>query len=357
MIAEFVCTRSIHLEWTGTGVAQALLMTSYSQGQAGSHRPLRSLVDAGRFREALAQYFQSADAGTTTTPQCRMLAAHAAARIGEFEVSARLTTAAHADFEQLQDFDGMLESSHLLGTIAFERGKIREAERHFLSVAHLAEGAGKPRYVARSALHLGNIWALRGEYDRAASLHQRALDVYEQIDDVRGIAEACHALATSLRESGISAEAGEYAMRAVQAAERAGASGLVAMTLLGRAALTLEWEEFDCALEDIHRAELLAWSEGNEPQRLDAERLTALIALRRGDPSEAHRRACRVYVRAAEAQFALLAADSRAVAAQALKALGRHTEAVAAREAATVAFRSLGASGRIAHLARIWESM
>jgi tetratricopeptide (TPR) repeat protein len=286
-----------------------------------------------------------------------MLAAQAAARIGEFEVSTRLTNAALADFEHLQDFDGMLESSHLLGAIAFERGRIREAERRFLAVAHLAEGAGKPGYVARSALALGRVSHLRGEYNRAASLHQRALDVSEQIDDVRGIAEACHLLGTSLREAGDGAEAGGYAMRAVEAAERAGAPGLLAMTLLGRAALKLAWDEFDCALEDIHRAELLAWSEGNEPHRLEAERLTALIALRRGDPVEAHRRACRVCVRAADAQLALLAADARAIVSQALKAMGRHTEAVAAREAATVAFRSLGAAGRMAHLAKAWESL
>ena len=332
-------------------------MTAYSQGRAESQLPLQSLVDAGRFREALTQYFQLTDAGASSTPHCRMLAAQAAARIGEFEVSARLSSGAHADFEHAHDIDGMLESSFLMGTIAFERGKIREAERLFAVVAQQAEGAGKPRFVARSALALGNVAGLRGDHDRAGSLHQRALDVYEQVDDVRGIAEACHALSVSLREAGLDTEAGGYALRAVEWAERTGESGLVAMALLGRAALKIDAAEYDCALEDIHRAELLAWSEGNEPQRLEAERLTALVALLRGDPADAHRRASRVYLRAAEAQFALLAADSRSLAAQALKVLGRHTEAVAAREAATVAFRALGATGRLARLTQGWESI
>jgi len=64
-----------------------------------------------------------------------------------------------------------------------------------------------------------------------------------------------------------------------------------------------------------------------------------------------------VQSRASEAQFALLAAEGRSLAALALKALGRHTEAVGAREAATVAFKTLGATGHLTRLAREWESI
>lgn len=332
-------------------------MTSYSQGRTGSQRPLRNLVDTGRFREALSQYFQSTERAGSATPQCRLLAAQAAARIGEFEVSARLATAAQAEFERLQDLEGLLEATNLLGAIAFERGRIRDAERHFSAVATLAEGQGKPHFVARSANNLGGVAALRGDHRRAASFYQRALDVCEECGETRGMAEACHHLAVVLRESGRPAEAAEYANRAIETAERVGESGLIALTLLGRAALWIASIDYDRALEDIHRAELLAWAEGNEPHRLEAERLYALMALRRDDPVEAHRRAAVVQIRAAEAQLALLSADARSVAALALKALGRHTEAVAAHEAVTVAFRSLGATGRLERLAREWDSI
>ena len=286
-----------------------------------------------------------------------MLAAQAAARLGEFEVSARLTATARQEFETADDIDGMLESSNLLGAIAFERGRIRDAEKHFTTVATLAEAHGRARFTARSANNLGSVANLRGNSGPACAMYQRALEVYEMVGDVRGIAETCHNLSLGLRESGALTAAWESSLRAVENAEQVGDPGLIALTLLGRAEVSIESRSYDDALNDIRRAELLAWAEGNEPHRLEAERLSALVDLRRGDPAEAHRRASLVQSRASEAQFALLAAEGRALAALALKALGRHTEAVGAREAATVAFRTLGATGHLARLAREWESI
>lgn len=332
-------------------------MTSSSHSLGGNQRPLRSLIDAGRFREALSQYFRSTDSAGSATPHCRLLVAQAAARIGEFEVSARLTTSARQEFEIADDVDGVLESSNLLGAIAFERGKIKDAEKHFTTVATLAEARGRARFTARSANNLGSVASLRGNPVPACAHYQRALEVYETVGDMRGIAETCHNLSLGLRESGALAAALESSLRAVQSAEQVGDPGLIALTLLGRAELSIESSSYEDALEDIRRAELLAWAEGNEPHRLEAERLSALIALRRGDAAEAHRRASLVQARASEAQFALLAAKGRSLAALALKALGRHTEAVGAREAATVALRSLGATGHLARLAKDWDGI
>lgn len=314
-------------------------------------------MEAGRFREALSHYFESSDSTGKTTPQIRMLAAQAAARLGEFEVSARLTASARQEFEIADDVDGILESSNLLGAIAFERGRIRDAERHFTAVATLAETHGRARFAARSANNLGSIASLRGNSVPACALHQRALGVYEAIGDMRGIAETCHNMALGLRESGALDRAWESSGRAVECAEQVGDPGLIALTLLGRAELSIESASYDEAMGDIERAELLAWAEGNEPHRLEAARLSALVALRRGNAEEAYRGASLVQARASEAQFALLAAEGRSLAALALKALGRHTEAVGAREAATVAFRTLGATAHLARLSREWESI
>jgi len=332
-------------------------MSTQGQGHAGNQRPLRNLVDAGRFREALSHYFQSTDSTGSATPQCRLLAAQAAARIGEFEVSTRLTTSARQEFETADDVDGILESCNLLGAIAFERGRIRDAEKHFTAAATLAEAHGRARYAARSANNLGSVANLRGDSVPACALYRHALEVYKTVGDPRGIAETSHNLSLGLRESGALAAARESSIRAVQSAEQVGDPGLIALTLLGRAEVSIASGSDQEALDDIHRAELLAWAEGNEPHRLEAERLYALVALRQGDAAEAHRRASLVLARAAEAQFALLAAEARSLAALALKALGRHTEAVGAREAATVAFGSLGAAGHLARFARDWESI
>lgn len=332
-------------------------MTHHAQGRDVEHAPLRGLVQSGRFREALAHYFESADSTGTTTPQSRLLAAQAAARIGEFEVSARLTASARAAFESADDVDGLLEATNLLGAIAFERGKIRDADKHFTAVADLAERHGRARFTARGANNLGNVAGLRGEPGIACGYYQRALEVFEMLGDTRGLAETCHNLALELHKAGAEAAAREANQRAVESAELVGESGLMALTLLGRAELRIECGALEDAREDIVRAERLAWDEGLEPHRLEAERLLAVIALRSGDAAEAHRRAALVQARAADAQLAVLAAEARSLAALALKALGRHTEAVASRDVATVALRTLGASGHLARLSRDWESI
>lgn len=332
-------------------------MTHHAQGREVEQASLRGLVQSGRFREALAHYFRSADSTGSATPQSRLLAAQAAARIGEFEVSARLTASARAAFESAEDVDGLLEATNLLGAIAFERGKIKDADKHFAAVADLAERHGRARFTARGANNLGNVASLRGEQGIACGFYQRALEVFEMLGDTRGIAEACHNMALELHRAGAQAPAREANHRAVESARMVGEGSLIALTLLGRAELRIECGALEDAREDIERAERLAWDDGNEPRRLEAERLLAVIALRSGDPAEAHRRAALVQARAAEAQLAVLAAEARSVTALALKALGRHTEAVASRDVATVALRSLGASGHLARLAKDWESI
>jgi tetratricopeptide (TPR) repeat protein len=332
-------------------------MTHYAQGREVEYAPLQALVQSGRFREALAHYFRSADSTGSATPQSRLLAAQAAARIGEFEVSARLAASARAAFESADDVDGLLEATSLLGAIAFGRGKIKDAEKHFAAVADLAERHGRARFTARGATNLGNIASLRGEPEIARGFYQRGLEVFEMLGDARGIAETCHDLALELYKAGALALAREANQRAVERAEQVGEAGLIALTLLGRAELRIESGALEDAREDIERAERLAWDEGNQPHRLEGERLLAVIALRSGDPAEAYRLAALVHARAAEAQFAVLAAEARSLAALALKALGRHTEAVASRDVATVALRSLGASGHLARLSRDWESI
>jgi tetratricopeptide (TPR) repeat protein len=332
-------------------------MTDSVQGGDVELTPLRGLVQAGRFREALAHYFRAADSSGSATPQSRLLAAQAAARIGEFEVSARLTASARVAFESAGDVDGLLEATNLLGAIAFERGKIKEAEKHWAAVAELAERYGRARFTARGAHNLGDIASLRGEPGIACGFYQRSLEIFELLGDTRGIAEACHDLALELLRTGAHSAAQEANHRALGSAEQAGEPGLLALVLLGRAQLRIEAGALEQAREDLQRAEHLAWDEGNEPHRLESERLLAMIALRSGDLAEAHCRAARVYTRAAEAQFAVLAAEARSLAALALKGLGRHTEAVASRDVATVALRSMGASGHLARLSREWESI
>jgi tetratricopeptide (TPR) repeat protein len=316
---------------------------------------LRHLVEAARCREALAFFFEWGESPEPLTTASRVLAARAACRIGEFELGTVLARMGQAAYSAEGDCDGVMECTNLLGALAFERGRIEDAEAQFRQVVALAEDAQHPRFTARAANNLGNIAHLRGEGDLANYLYEKALQSYHVVEDRRGIAETWHNLSLSHRETKPTEHALETCARAIAAAESIGSDELLALAMLGRAELLIERGALDQAGDDIERAQLLAWFEGNQPHVLEADRLRALAALRGGDAPEAHRRAEWIRKRATEAGFALIAAEAASISARALKEDRRLPEAVAANELALASFRALGATGLMHRHESEWE--
>jgi tetratricopeptide (TPR) repeat protein len=319
--------------------------------------PLRDLVDSSQYREAVSLFLEWSETAPEVTPRSRLLAAQAASRIGEFELADTLATQAQAEFQVLDDKDCLLDCTNVLGAVAFERGSVDQAEAQFQSVMVLAERIGSARFIARAANNLASVAHLRGQRERATALYRRALDAYRKLDDQRGMIEIAYNLAQSLRESGRLKAALEDCTRAVDAAERVGAGGLRALTRLGRAEMLIESGEFDSASLDIEQAQQLAWLEGNEPHTLESERLKALLALRCGHWGHAYQHAEIIRTRASHSGCALIAAESAAIAALALKADRRPVEAAAANDVAIASLVALGANGRLESHARHWRNV
>lgn len=325
-------------------------------GTASREQSLRHLVEAARSREALALFFEWGESSEPLTRASRMLAARAACRIGEFELCTALAQIGQAESRAVDDSDGVLECTNLLGALAFERGRIDDAETQFREVVALAEETHRPRYTARAANNLGNIAHLRGECELANYLYEKALLSYNLVEDQRGIAETWHNLAMSHRGTKSAEQALETCARAIDAAEKFGSDGLVALALLGRAEMLIDRDSTDLAMADIERAQHLAWLDGNQPHVLEADRLRALISLRAGDAAAAYERAEWIRQRAAEAGYALIAAEAASISARALKVTRRLEEASAANEAATASFRALGARNLMMRHQCEWEA-
>ncbi len=319
--------------------------------------PLRDLIDACRFRDALTLFLEYWEVSSELSPLSHLLAAHAASRKGEFELAHTLGARAQRDFRAIGDEGGIADCASLLGAVAFERGNIDEAEAQFHSVLQIAKDSGCARQKARGANNLAIIAHLRGKLDRAILLYEEALDAYREVPDERGIIETRHNLVLCQRDSGRCDEALHDCTRAVEAAERLGVGGLIALTLLGRAELSIECGVLDQAAHDIERAQILAWLEGNEPHVLESERLRALLALRHGEADQAHRHAELIWARASCSGCALIAAESAAISALALKSGRRLSEAAVANDLAVASLMALGAAGRLESHARAWRSL
>jgi tetratricopeptide (TPR) repeat protein len=188
---------------------------------------------------------------------------------------------------------------------------------------------------------------MRGQRERAWTIYGQALEAYQRINDERGIVDTLHNLAVSQRDAGRSDDTLRAWDRAVDAAERLGAGGPIALTLLGRAEQLIEGGAFERATADIDRAQLLAWMEGNEPHVLESERLRALLSLRRGQPENAHRHAEVIRARASRSGCAWIAAESAAIAALALKADRRPPRPPRRTTSPWPSLVALGATGRL----------
>ena len=105
-------------------------------------------------------------------------------------------------------------------------------------------------------------------------------------------------------------------------AELAGEPALIALTMLGRAEVSLERRDYPLAAREIERASELAAKAGDQLGVAEARRLAAVLAFRQGEFARARSEAEAARQVARDQDSALLAAECAAIAALAARAGG-----------------------------------
>ena len=163
-------------------------------------RQLRELVRSGRFREALEAHRAATDPSQRQQPEAELLAATAATRLGEFGTGVTLAESALERFRIRADADGRMRARNLLGAIAFEQGRLEEAERAFRDAVTLARELDDSQMSAHASNNLASIADLQGRAELALSLYRTALLGYQRLGDRRGTAQTYHNLALTFRQ-------------------------------------------------------------------------------------------------------------------------------------------------------------
>jgi tetratricopeptide (TPR) repeat protein len=306
-------------------------------------RELRQLVTAGRFRDALEARRRSAAPGQPVA-EMDLLAATAATRLGELTTGAELARHALEQFQARADADGRMRAFNLLGAIAFDRGRLEEAEDCFSRALEDARVLDDARMTANTSNNLASVAHLRANDEIAFSMYRAALLAYQRLGDRRGAAQSCHNLALAFRQQGNWVDAEAAAQHAIRHAGAVGEPGLKALVLMGRVELHLEMGETEFAARELARAESLAREAGDETGLAEAIRLRALLSLRDGDLDEAVAHALEARDAAVRVGATQLEGESLAVAALAARRLGTAVEAEAHRTAALEIFARLGAT-------------
>jgi tetratricopeptide (TPR) repeat protein len=276
----------------------------------------------------------------------------AAARRGEFAEARRLGS------QLLQSCpEGGLEAAqaeNLLGGVAFEEGKLDEAEARFEGVMRAARSLGDAHLAARAANNLASIAHLRGKETLATDLYRSALTVWEAIEALPGESQTCHNLAILLRESGQCAEAAHYADRAVRLARRSGDTALEALTLAGRAETALRAGNLVRARTDLRTARRLARRAGDGLGLAEVARLAGALALAEGRPGEALREARLGYRRARGLGGLQVATECADLAARACRMLKRLQLGRRYYRSAVEGYTALGAGPALKRLSAKW---
>jgi len=277
--------------------------------------------------------------------------ATAAMRQGNLPVAAALAADAATRFRARADVDGRMRSENLLGAVAFETGRVGDAEHCFGAALELAQKLDDSLMTARASNNLASVAHLSGRPELALSLYRTALLSYQRLGDRRGMAETSHNLGIAFRQLRQWSDAERAAEEAVRHAEVTGDAALRALVMVGRAELHLELAAWPLAEREIERAAVLATEAADPIGVAETGRLRALLYLGLGDAAGALRLALAARAEADALGSALLAAECATVAARAARTLGRDEEAGALRADAKARLTRLGAAGLLEQLA------
>ena len=306
-------------------------------------RELRQLVDAGRYREALDAH-QRVGGHHPRGPEAELLAATAATRIGDLGTAVTLAETALELFRVRADTDGRMRASNLLGAIAFEHGRLDDADRCFGEALELARALDDTRMAAHASNNLASVAHLQSRPDLALSLYRSALLAYQRLGDRRGTAQTYHNLGLAFRQQEAWDDADAAALQAVRHAEEVGDGALLALAVTGRSESHIERGELDLARQELVRAEKLSVQSHDEVGLVEARRLEALLALKSGKLEDAAGQALAARMAAEKLGILQMQAECAGLLAQALRRLGRKVEADEYRAEALGLFERLGAT-------------
>lgn len=310
---------------------------------------LESLLGEGRYQDVLDRA-PSVDDRVLATPAVLLAVAAAATRLGRLQQGEELASAALGRYRARADDEGRVRAENLLGAIAFARGDIKGASRHWQAAIAIGRAAGDVLTVARASNNLASVAHLTGDVTGARALYRESLAGYQRLADRREIAGILTNLAFTYRWAGDPGTAARLGEDAVRHAELVGDPTLLALVFVGRAETLVDAGEFAVAEHLLSRSEHLASDAGDDVGVGEVHRVRGERSLRLGEPDAALSSALAGHAIGDRCGQPLLRAECAALAARAARRLGRTAEADRHQGEARATFQALGAGLQLARL-------
>jgi tetratricopeptide (TPR) repeat protein len=160
-------------------------------------------------------------------------------RTGRSQAARDWLTQALLQLERRGERVALRRVMNLLGVALFELGCLEDAAAILEQVAEIAWSNGDDLLLAKARNNLGTIANVRGQRDKALTLYQLAVPVYQRLGSTSGLAECYHNMAITYRDALALDNAEECERRAIEFAHEAGSLRLTALARLGRAEINL----------------------------------------------------------------------------------------------------------------------
>lgn len=288
-------------------------------------------------------------------PGALLLAATAATRQGDLGTAATRASEALAGFRLRADRDGRMRSQNLLGVIAYETGRMEQAELNWNDTLEAARDLRDNLMIARASNNLASLTYLRNDTLGALTLFRSALLSYQRLGDRKGMAEAYHNLGIIFREMEEWGDAMDAAQEAIRLAEQVGERALIGLAATGRAEISVARDELALAQQELYRAGQMARDSGDELGIIEVGRVQALLYLAGGDYQKAADQAESARAAAEQANALVLQAECAAVAARSWRRLNQPERAELRRQEALRLFDTQGARRRVEELELQWQ--
>lgn len=308
---------------------------------------VKSLAASGKFASVLDLLDEESPDGMRRSATLALLYGISKARLGDFASGKEWAGVALERARATADAPVEARALNVLGAVAFENGRIDEAERYFSQGLDAAKQIEDPMTMGRAANNLGVIANLRGDHPRAVASFTRALTSFEQAGSQRGVAETLNNMGISYRDHGDYHEALDHADRAVQAAESVGDPILTGQTWAGVAEVRVRAGDARLARRDAEAALALHREADHAIGQTEDLRILALTLIGTGDQEGAERMLRDVIGEAEHYGRPLLAANAGRDLAQLLAEQGRWDETRDVARTARAQFNQLGAVAEV----------
>ena len=331
-------------------------MSNDSRRLPGPAMAMEHAVSTGDFRGALELFHNGLDSAVRELPQVELLAGTAAARLGDWQQATTLGLSVLEHSRRNDDPDGRMRALNLLGSLAFERGVLDDAEAQLLEALTLARELEDRDVGPRILNNLASLAHLQGRISEALDRYYEAITMYQAEGNDRGLAETYHNIGLVQRQEEAWAEADEALRHAMRHALVVAEASLLALVQMGLAELYLDREDLQRAQAQVDTAGQLLGGVQDQLGEAELERVRARLELEQGNAEEAHRHASAGEAAAASGGSPLLESECAAVGATALQSLGAD-EAQTKHDQVVETMKTLGASQPLKRFEREWAGV